>query len=353
MKTYRSLPILLAAALVMMACSLIQVAGAQAPTPTGASTATPVILIQAMTITPTGQTAPTLAQAPAATQPPSLTQSPATTQTPALTQNPAQTNPAPVAKGRPPQSKAAEIKAGATQLSHLANLTGYQVLDANGNKLGVASDYIVNTCETYIIYILMEPDASLHIASGQRVVIPFEAVTINSGVLDGQNKSIQLQLSADQFSGAPALSAGQPILPNDWETPARDFWKNVVRVDGLSTACGTASGAVHLDAYATQLLGVKLYDGRNNLLGTVQDAILQPETGQVYFYIIKPAQGDGLVMVPLGITNIAQGALAPGATLKLVLLAQPAMFSGAPRITSADQADDPAMQGKIHQYWNK
>jgi sporulation protein YlmC with PRC-barrel domain len=239
------------------------------------------------------------------------------------------------------------------QLSHLANLIGYQVLDKNGNKLGIASDYIVNTCETYIIYILMQPDASLNIASGNRVVIPFEVVTINSGVLDGQNKSIQLQLSPDQFAGVPTLSAGQPILPNDWETSARDFWKNVARIDGLSTSCGTGSGGTHLDGLASQLLGVKLYDGRNNLLGTVQDAILQPESGQVYFYIVKPATGDGLVMVPLANTNIAQGALAPGATFKLVLLAQPEVFSGAPRLTNAGQADDPAMQGKMHQYWNK
>jgi hypothetical protein len=47
-------------------------------------------------------------------------------------------------------------------------------------------------------------------------------------------------------------------MPNDWEAPARDFWKNVVRVDGLSTSCGTSGGAVHLDAYATQLMGVNL-----------------------------------------------------------------------------------------------
>jgi len=38
---------------------------------------------------------------------------------------------------------------------------------------------------------LMEPAASLNIAPGNRVVIPFEAVTINSGVLDAQNKTIQ------------------------------------------------------------------------------------------------------------------------------------------------------------------
>ena len=44
-----------------------------------------------------------------------------------------------------------------TELTHLSNLIGYQVLDANGDVPGIASDFIVNTCETYIIYILMEP----------------------------------------------------------------------------------------------------------------------------------------------------------------------------------------------------
>ncbi len=349
MKKYRSVPVLLALALAMMACALIPAVGAQAPTPTGVTTATTPTMITTDTGSQTGQTAPTLTQAPAAPQ------TPAGTQSPAVTQTPAQANPGPVVKGKPPQSQAAIIQPNSMrmQLTHLSNLIGYQVLDVNGNKLGVASDYIVNTCETYIIYILMQPVASLNIASGSRVVIPFEAVTINSGVLDGQNKSIQLKLSPGQFSGAPTLPAGQPILPNDWESATRSFWRNVVRIDGLTTSCGTAGGAVHLDGLATQLLGVKLYDGKNNLLGTVQDAILQPESGQVYFYVVRPAQGDGLVMVPLADTNIAQGALAPGATFKLVLLAQPEVFSGAPRITSASQADDPAMQGKMHQYWNK
>ncbi len=349
MKKYRSLPILLTLALAMMACSLIQAVGAQAPAPTSISSA------MAPTSVATNTGTQTIQSVPGPTQAVAVTQTPAAAQSPTATQAPSKANSLPVPKGKPPQSRAAEIKpkGGSPQLTHLANLLGFQVLDVNGSKLGIASDYIVNTCETYIVYILMQPDASLNIASGSRVVIPFEAVTINSGVLDGQNKTIQLRLSADQFAGAPTLSTGQPILPNDWENPARDFWRNIVRVDGLSTSCGTSGGAVHLDGYASQLLGVKLYDGRNNLLGTVEDAILQPESGQVYFYVVKPVQGNGLVMVPLGNTNIAQGALAPGATFKLVLLAQPEVFAGAPRINSANQADDPAMQGKMRQYWNK
>jgi len=238
-------------------------------------------------------------------------------------------------------------------LTHLSNLIGYQVLDENGNKLGIASDYIVNTCETYIIYILMDPAPSLNVAPGNRVVIPFEAVTINSGVLDAQNKTIQLRLSPEQFAGAPTLPAGKQLIPSDWEAAVRAFWKQSVRIAVLTTSCGTSGGPVYKDAYATQLLGVKLYDGRNNLLGSVQEAILEPESGQISFYIVKPATGDGLVMVPLGYTNIPQNALAPGATLRLVLLADPASFTSAPRITSVNQADDFTQQGKMRQYWNK
>jgi sporulation protein YlmC with PRC-barrel domain len=240
-----------------------------------------------------------------------------------------------------------------TKLTHLANLIGYQVLDENGNKLGIASDYIINTCETYVIYILMEPAASLNIAPGSRVVIPFEAVTINSGILDAQNKTIQLRLIPGQFSGAPAFPAGQQLIPTDWEGAVRDFWMKAVRIGMLSTKCGV-NNPIYKVAYATQLLGVKLYDGNKNLLGTVQDAILEPESGQIGFYLVKPAAGDGLVMVTLGSTNIPDEALLPGGALTLVLLAEPTTrFWDAPRITSVDQADDYTLQGKMRQYWGR
>ena len=145
---------------------------------------------------------------------------------PVETQAPENGNPDPVGQDKPPQSQAAGIQPNEmrTQLTHLSNLIGYQVLDENGDKLGVASDYIVNTCETYIIYILMDPEASLKVAHGNRVVIPFEAVTINSGVLDAQNKTIQLRLIPEQFSNAPTFPPGQQLTPTDWEGAARGFW---------------------------------------------------------------------------------------------------------------------------------
>jgi len=274
---------------------------------------------------------------------------------PAETQAPVKGNPDPSARDKPMQSQAAEIqpKEMRTKLTHLSNLLDYQVLDENGDTLGVASDYIVNTCEGYIIYILMEPVTSLNIASGSRVVVPFEAVTINSGVLDAQNEAIQLRLIPGQFSGAPTFPAGQQLTPTDWEGPVRAFWSEAVRIGKLATSCNVPGGPVYKVAYATQLLGVELYDGQNNLLGSVQEVILEPESGNIGFYIVKPAKGDGLVMVHLRATNIPKEALLPGGALTLVLLTDPQVFWDAPRIIHIDEADDFAQQSKMRQYWGR
>jgi hypothetical protein len=58
-------------------------------------------------------------------------------------------------------------------------------------------------------------------------------------------------------------------------------------------------------------------------------------------------------MVRLQATNIPKEALLPGSTLTLVLLVDPKVFWDAPRITSLDEADDVAVQGKMRQYWSR
>ena len=324
MKRLTKFAIFLSLALILMACQMTQQIAQQISKKTAEPTSTATDTASLATGTPSADVSPT-----------------------------DQANP--VVWKKPVQSQAAGIEpiAMRTKLTHLANLIGYEVVDKKGNKLGVASDYIINTCETYIIYILIQPDASLHIASGNLIVIPFEAVTINSGVLNAEKKTIQLQLSPAQFSGTPTLTPLQQLTPTDWEGPVRDFWMKSVRVGVLKSSCNTSGGPSYKVAYATQLLGVQLYDGRKALLGTVQDAILEPESGQFSFYIVKPAKGSGLVMVPMGNTNIPKEALMPGAKLTLVLLAQPEVFWGAPRITSASQADDFNMLARMRGVWGK
>ena len=331
MKRLRYFAILLCLALILISCQLTQQVWKQVAEPANVSTASLEKDIPTDEATQTKQTNPDETQA-------SVTD-----------------NPDPVVRDKPPQSQAAKIrpKEMRTKLTHLSNLMGYQVLDENGDKLGVAGDYIVNTCEGYIIYILMEPDASLDFDPGARIVIPFEAATINSGVLDAQNKTIQLRLIPEQFSGAPTFPAVQQLTPTDWEDAARDFWSKAVRIGKLATSCNVSGGPVYKVAYATQLLGVELYDGLNNLLGEVQEVILEPESGNIGFYIVEPLKGDGFVMVHLAATNIPKEALSPDGMLTLVLLTEPQVFWDAPRITSVDEANDFAQQSKMRQYWGR
>jgi sporulation protein YlmC with PRC-barrel domain len=238
-------------------------------------------------------------------------------------------------------------------LTHLSSLIGLQVLDANGGELGLAGDYIVNTCETYLLYILMEPVTSQAAEPVGRVAVPYEAVTVNSGLLDAQAGAIQLRLAPEQLAGAPVFPAGGQLIPTDWESVVRDFWSKAVRIGSLKTSCNVPGGPVYKVAYASQLLQAPLYDGRGELLGTIQEAILAPESGKLGFYIVQPARGEGWVMVRLGATNIPKEALVPGAALSLELLTDPGKFWDAPRLASLDQADSFAMQGKMLEYWDR
>jgi sporulation protein YlmC with PRC-barrel domain len=304
---------------------------------------TPAVTSAAGTALFTQSSAPTM-QSPASTQRGTAATS-APQQTPAAGTKPPQTN---AAQLRPPERRA--------ELTRLSNLLQFQVMGLNGAALGKISDFVINTCETYIIYFVVDPAADLKIAAGNRLVIPFEAVSINSGALDAQAKAIVLYLNADQLSRAPSVANPLQLLPNTWEAGARAYWQQVVRVSGLSSECkagGNAANPVHKIAYATQLLGAELKDGNHNLLGTVTEAILEPESGKLGFYVVNLQGNQGMVMLPLGKTNIPEAALQPGSKIELVLLADNKMLAGAPRIGSVDQATDAQMQSVARGYWGR
>ena len=268
---------------------------------------------------------------------------------------PAQATAAPAITGKPPQSKAADIRPPERrpELTRLSNLLKFQVQGLNNANLGKISDYIINTCETFVIYFVVDPAGDLKLPPGKELVIPFEAVSINSGALDAQAKAIVVQISAEHVKAAPAFPNPLALAPNNWEQPVRDYWQKVIRVGKLSSECNAISGTVHKIAYGTQLIGADLKDGNHNLLGSVQEIILEPESGQVSFYVVALQGNQGLVLAPLSKTNIPEEALKPGAKIELVLLADNTKLMGAPRISSLDQATDGTTQGAARQYWGK
>jgi hypothetical protein len=114
-----------------------------------------------------------------------------------------------------------------------------------------------------------------------------------------------------------------------------------------------SANAVHKIAYATQLLGADLKDFNQNQLGTVLEAVLEPESGKLGFYVVELVDSQGLVLVPLGKTNIPEAALAPGQTIELVLLGESGQLFGAPRLGSVGEASNAQTQGTARQYWGR
>lgn len=261
--------------------------------------------------------------------------------------------------GPPPQSNMAAVQPAERreELTRLTNLIGFQLTGLNGAVMGTITDYVVNTCETYIIYMLVTPDAALNVAAGQSLVIPYEAVTINSGIVNAETQAIALYLGPEPVAAGPAFADPLVLFPITWEDSVRAYWKEVVRVGKLHSACqagnSTPENAIYKIAYASQLLGAELKDGNGVLLGTVTEAILAPETGKLAFYVVELTDSQGLVLVPLAKTNIPKEALEPGVTIELVLLAETGQLLGAPQLGSAEAASTDAAQNSARGYWGQ
>jgi sporulation protein YlmC with PRC-barrel domain len=208
-------------------------------------------------------------------------------------------SPVPAFTGMPPQTNAAEIRPPERreELTQLSNLLQFKVTSLNGVELGTISDFIINTCETYIIYFKVDPAPELNVASGNQLVIPFEVVTINSGALDAEAKVIALYLMPEQVASAPVFADPLPLFPNTWEETVRDYWLQVARVSHLTSEC-KAGGSTSA-------------------------------------------------------TNIAEDDLKPENTIELILLTENNLLLGAPRITSVEEALSVQTQNVARQYWGQ
>lgn len=282
------------------------------------------------------------------------------TATPIPTQTEAGRTEASPPAGKPPQSQRAEIRPVELRaaLTRASALIGFQVLDRDGAFLGTVADFVINTCETYLIYFLLAPAEELDSPAGSRLVVPYEAVTINSGALDAQAQAIQLSLAAGQFTGAPAFAESQELVPTDWEAEVRAFWSQIVRLSNLTTGCrvaapGGGTTEVYKVAHTSELIGAELRDGLQNGLGQVEEIILEPESGKASFFVIRLGAGGGLVLVPLRAVNIPKEALGPGSEISLVLLTENELLLNAPQIQTVEEAVQMRAQGAAWGYWGR
>ena len=188
------------------------------------------------------------------------------------------------------------------------------------------------------------------------MLLPFEAVTISSGLLDIDAQAIRMSLGQGPFQGAPTVPEDLKLTPTDWEPGVRTYWNQYVRLSNLTTECLVPDGTgnlvpVYKTVYARDLLGAQLRDGLDNLLGTVREATLEPESGKLGFYVVELEDTQELTLVPLGVTNVPKEILDSGAEISLVLLTENEKLRNAPRFESLEAATNGSALGQARDYW--
>ncbi len=283
----------------------------------------------------------------------------------------------------------------------LSNVMNYNVVDRNGHPIGKVSDYILNMCESNIIYMVIDADPSLNLQNGSMLVVPYQEFTLASGVIDVNNHNLVMNIDQSSFQGAPAFNQKPDLSNTSWESDVRDYWTNIVQLSALSTQCqvpqgpvsasqtttpsGTAQATVQADntmvtkiAYASDVLGMQLLDGQGNPVGQVNEVYLVPESGRIRYLAIDKsgAQQPGtatqaatpmstpaatsqsaqsgnmqIVIIPIGAVNLQQSQSGQGNVL--VLVVTPQAFQGAPVLSGLPDVSQQTWDANAYQYWNQ
>jgi sporulation protein YlmC with PRC-barrel domain len=133
----------------------------------------------------------------------------------------------------------------------------------------------------------------------------------STGIINVNSRAIRLYLAASQADRAPDLAETRQLVPPYWEDRVRKFWSQSFWISNLSTGCRVSSPqggnvVVHKIAYFNQLSGAELRDWLGNPLGTIKDAVLEPESGKISFFVVKMKGNGKLVLVPLRVVNIPE-----------------------------------------------
>jgi sporulation protein YlmC with PRC-barrel domain len=260
---------------------------------------------------------------------------------------------------------------GSGEVAGLSEMFGFQVVDSAGERVGVVRDYLINMCETYILYLVVDPDETNRAAEGQQqMLIPYEAVlpSVNDGQVDMQQGLYMLNASIVELQPVPVYEINTLDLENpQWDEELQAFWSQNfgLTVDaGCSVPLNTATNdddqqegesaqdaaerqTIYRLALASRLLGAVVVDGFGEQIGHLRDAAVLPESGRTEYFVIERAAG-GLVALPPGAVNVRYqpDAVQP----ELILLVENPVFENAPAFDSSSIMPDASWVSYWDQY---
>jgi sporulation protein YlmC with PRC-barrel domain len=326
-----------------------------------------------------------------------LAETPAAEDTQAHTATPSDTETI-EATPTPTLDQAVTPQAGETQVvpvtgqsdpAHLSTLLTYEVVNSNGEVVGMVSDAVINMCEAHVLYVVVDLDDTLAGDESGLVLIPYEAFTLDGEV---QVEGNQLILSAEisDISSAPSVDITTlDLSTNEWEAEVVTFWSDYATMTfttecpvppaefgGQAQATPSAGEATTMPeatpqatptgeteqgsdeiivvrvALATEVLSAQLVDGNGQPVGTLEEALLIPETGLLRYLVVVPdGETEGVfVLVPMGAVNVEREGTD---TMVLVLLVETEIFQNAPSVATIPGMDELLNEGESFEYWSQ
>lgn len=242
--------------------------------------------------------------------------------------------------------------AGTGGLVGLAALYDFTVVDTSGAEVGPVVDFVINTCEANIVYIVVDH-------GGEELLVPYQATLEdpNNGRVDVEARELVIDVEAATLDGAPTLTtASLDMQEPTWEADVLAFWRGELNALSLTAACNVPAGnldeagaaqstptaeatpgsltetptagetavltptagtdatptvgtgenntnrqVIYRIGLASALFGADLREGNGTRLGSLRDIAIVPETGRTQFLVFAPdeAAGDNRALVPL------------------------------------------------------
>lgn len=386
MKKYRLIAPLLIAALLFAACTPADVGE---PTP-GVLDETPGVLEPTTEITGVAPETTAEVTQEATAEVTSDVETPEVDQTPLATgETPQATQPA----GTPPATAAATpgtAPEASGPISHLSNLMGFEIIDAQGQRLGQVEDMIVDMSLEVVLYAVANLDNQQ--GSGARMVaIPYNSLRIDRSQQSFPN-AFRLTADPDVLTTAPEIdTATLDLSADDWFVEFETFWddpdaalspEETPEAEETEESEETDEGEeaeaeeptptpLPADArvratamLASHLLGAEVVNGSasdvtlasDETLGTVADVIIDPVSGKTQHLVVEAGEqmasaGD---WIPVPLTQIAVSRLAADTTGEdLVVVVEQDRLANAPSFDMAQFPDttEPGWDAGVIEYW--
>lgn len=231
----------------------------------------------------------------------------------------------------------------------LANLT---IQTPDGQQLGQVIDFVLNSETLNIDYVI----ASLA-STGETVAIPWQAlaqITPEEAETALADLSLDLGIDPAVLEQAPPVDlANLDLSSAGWDSELRSFWEPLITSELGQSLPQTGAEVQHLTLQALESARIVAEEAGLGELGSVEEVIVDPTTGQVTYVVVRAGEalgiGEQLIPVPVEALRLAAQEQLSNVSPELILDIQTLL--NAPRFEEGQLPED-LQDLNLDDYWN-